>query len=75
MNERRSLSTNPSACYANLKSYAVNGQFRQTIINPTPATINPTFFQDAQPYKLNISSTPDFVSSYKVGQNSTNSSC
>ena len=71
MNERRSQSTNPSACYANLKSYAVNGKFRQTIINPTPATINPPFFQDAQPYKLNTSIKPDFSSSYQVG-NTTN---
>ena len=37
-------SANPRPCYSTLSSYGVGGNFQQTIINPTPATVVPQLY-------------------------------
>ena len=54
MKEYNSTSTNSYNCYSTLHSYSVNGKFRETVINPTPASITPQLFWRIRPHKIPI---------------------
>lgn len=51
-NEYNSTATNTYNCYATLNAYSVNGKFRETIINPTPATVYPQLYWRLPPHKI-----------------------